>query len=139
MPKQYQFKKCKNCFVLIQLRLMLKTLWIFFETFSSTIFGITLQDYSSLLNNVSTINRPQKKNSLFISSKSVAIWECWSRVIVIGYKTDNLKAETCLAIHCLRKSFVFELCFPSRIVSAHLYVAMTSWQMERVINKNCRI
>ena len=50
--------------------------------------------------------------------------------------TDNLKAETYSAIHYLRKSFVFEHEFPSRIVSAHLYVAMTSWQIERVINKN---
>ena len=80
----------------------------------------------------------EKKNSLFISSKSVAIRECWLRVVVIGYKTDNLKAETCSAIHYLRKSFVFELWFPSRIASAHLYVAMTSLQMEWVINKNCR-
>ena len=69
----------------------------------------------------------------------MAIRECWSRVIVIGYYTDNLKAETYSAIHYLRKSFVFELWFPSRIVSAHLYVAMTSLQMERVINKNYRI
>ena len=28
-----------------------------------------------------------------MSSKSVAIQELWSRVIVIGYKTGNLKAE----------------------------------------------
>ena len=42
-------------------------------------------------------------------------------------------------IYYLRKSLVFELWFPSRIVCAHLYVTMTSWQMERVINKNYRI
>ena len=43
MPKQYQFKKYKNCFVLMQLHLMLKifvcgawlALWIFFENFVS--------------------------------------------------------------------------------------------------------
>ena len=80
-----------------------------------------------------------KKNSSFISTKSVAIRECWSRVIVIGYKTDNLKAETYSVLYYLRKSLVFELCFPSRMVSAQLCVAMTSWQIERVINKNYRI
>ena len=78
-------------------------------------------------------------NSLFISLKAVAIRECWSRVIVIGYQTDNLKAETYSVVHYIRKSFVFEPFFPSRIVSAHLYVAMTSRQMERVINKKYRI
>ena len=38
---------------------------------------------------VTQVRYKEKKNSLFISSKSVAIWECWSRVIVIGYKTDR--------------------------------------------------
>ena len=63
VPKKYQFKKC---FVLMQLHLMLKifvrdallALWIFFEQFCSKIFWNTLQDYKSLLNNVSIINRP---------------------------------------------------------------------------------
>ena len=50
--------------------------------------------------------------------------------------SEELKAETCSAIHNLRKLFVFEFWFPSRIVSANLYVAMTSRQKERVINKN---
>ena len=39
------------------------------------------------------------------------------------------------AIHYLQKSFVFEFLFPSRIVSAHLYLAMRSLQMERIIKK----
>ena len=144
MPEQYQFKKYKNCFVLIQLHLILKifvcdawlALWIFFVNFCSTIFGTTLQDWNSLLNNLSLMNRLYKKNSLFISSTSVAIRECWSRVIVIGYQTDNLKAETYSANHYLRKWFVFEFWFPSRIVSALPYATMTSWEIERVINKN---
>ena len=38
----------------------------------------------------------------------------------------------------IRKLFDFELWFPSRIVGARLYVAMTSWQVEYVINKNYR-
>ena len=50
VPKQYQFKKYKNCFVLMRLHLMLKifvcdawlAVWIFFEKFCSKIFG-TLQ------------------------------------------------------------------------------------------------
>ena len=42
-------------------------------------------------------------------------------------------------MHHLWKSFVFELLFPSHIVSAHLNVVMTSWQMERVIYKNYKI
>ena len=110
------------------------------------IFGDIL--FQNLWNNSASLKRLTKqrfnnkqtveKEFFIISSKSVAIRECWSRVIVIGYQTDNLKAETYSAIHYLRKSFVFELWFHSRIVSAHLYVAMTSWQMERVINKNNR-
>ena len=52
VPKQYQFKKYKNCFLLMQLHLMLKifvcdawlALWIFFEKFCSKIFGTTLQN-----------------------------------------------------------------------------------------------
>ena len=51
VPKQYQFKKYKICFVLMLLHLMLKifvcdawlVLWIFLETFCSKIFGTTLQ------------------------------------------------------------------------------------------------
>ena len=52
VPKQYQFKKYKNCFVLMQLHLMLNifvcdiwlALWIFFfEKLCSKIFGKTLQ------------------------------------------------------------------------------------------------
>ena len=66
VPKQYQFKKYKNCFVLMQLHLMLKivvcdawlALWIFVEKFCSKIFWITLEDVNSLLNNVSSINIP---------------------------------------------------------------------------------
>ena len=58
--------------------------------------------------------------------------------IVIGYQTDNLKAETSSSIHHIRKWFVFELWFPSSIVSAHLYVAMKSWQIECINNKNNR-
>ena len=76
-----------------------------------------------------------ENNSLFISSKSVTILECWSRVIIIGNQTDNFKAENYSAIHYRRMWYVFELWFPSCIVSAHTYVAMTSWQIERVINK----
>ena len=79
-----------------------------------------------------------KRISLFILSKSVAIRECWSKVIVIVDQTDNLKAETYSAIHYLRMWFNFELWFPSRIANAHLYVAMTSLQIERVINENYR-
>ena len=60
-----------------------------------------------------------KNNSLFIS-KPVVIREFWSRVIVIGYQPDHMKAETYAAIHNLRKWFVFELWFPSRIVNAYL-------------------
>ena len=50
VPKQYQLKKYKNCFVLMQLHLMLKifvcdawlALRIFFEKFCSKIFGLSL-------------------------------------------------------------------------------------------------
>ena len=52
VPRQCQFKKYKNWFVLMQQHLMLKifvcdaslALWIFFEQFCSKIFGTTLQD-----------------------------------------------------------------------------------------------
>ena len=64
-----------------------------------------------------------------MTSKSFANRKCLSRVVVLGYKTDNLKAENYSAIHFLRKRFVFEFWFPSRIVSAHLYMTMTSWQV----------
>ena len=73
-----------------------------------------------------------------MSTKSVANLECWSRVIVICYYTENLQTENYTAIHYLRMWFVFELWFPSRIVSAHLFVTMTSWHIERVINENHR-
>ena len=42
-----------------------------------------------------------------MSSKSVANRECWSRVIVIGDQTDNLKIENS-AIHFLLKWFIFD-------------------------------
>ena len=73
---------------------------------------------------------------LFMSSKSFANRECWSRFVVIGYWTDNLKAKNHSAIHFLRKWFVFGFLLPSRIVGARLYVVMTSWQVECVVNKN---
>ena len=47
--------------------------------------------------------QPKKKNSLFKLSRSVANRECLSRVIVIGYQTDNLKVENYSVIHFLRK------------------------------------
>ena len=46
--------------------------------------------------------------------------------------------ETYSAIHYLRKLFIFEFRFNSLLVGAHLYAAMTSWQIERVINQNYR-
>ena len=56
--------------------------------------------------------------------------------LLVNKLIDNLKEENYSAIHFLRKWFVFELCFPSNIVGARLYVAMASWLVEYVINKN---
>ena len=71
--------------------------------------------------------------------------ECWSRIIVIGYLTENLKAETYSAIHYLRKALVFKLWCPSRIVSAHLYVGNcvmpngTRHQNYRILYRNLSV
>ena len=59
-------------------------------------------------------------------SESVAMFERWSRVIVIGYNTDNLGAKNYSAIHHQQKLFVFELLF-SHFVSARLLMAVTLW------------
>ena len=128
----------------MQLHLMLKIFvsdawlasWILFENFCSKIFWMTLQNVYNMLHTFYLVNQPYKKYSLFVSSKSVANRDCWSRVVVIGYWTDNLKAENYSAIHFLGKWFVFELWFSSRIVGVPLYMAMTSSQMECVISKN---
>ena len=61
-----------------------------------------------------------------MSSKSVAIRGCWSGLIVIRYKTDNLKAGNDSAIHYFRKLFVFDLLLPSRTIDARMYIAITS-------------
>ena len=79
-----------------------------------------------------------EKHSLFGSSKSVANRECWSRVVVIGYWTDNLQVDNYSEIHFPRKWFVSELWFPSRIVGVRLHVVMTSSQMQCVNSKNNR-
>ena len=58
MPKQYQFKKQKNCIVLMQLHVMLELFvsdgwlapWIFFDNFCSEFFGTTLQDVYNMQN-----------------------------------------------------------------------------------------
>ena len=110
----------------------------YFWDFFPKIFGTALQDSNSLPNNVSIIKHTVGKEFFIHIIEICCKWGMWSRVIVIGYLTDNMKAGTFSAIHYLQKSFVFELWFPSRIVSAYLYVAMTSWQMERVNNRNYR-
>ena len=139
MPTQYKFKKYKNCVVLIQLHLMLKifagdawlALWTFFEKFCRTIFWTTLQDLSSLLNNVSLINRLLKNNFYWYLEIC-----CNSGMLVNSYRyCGNLFYS---AIRYLRMWFIFELWCPSRIVNARLYVTMTSLQIERLINKNYR-
>ena len=64
-----------------------------------------LQDVYNLLSSVS-INQSIVEKIVIMSSKFVAIQERWSRVLVIGYKSDNLKAENYSAIYLVWKRFV---------------------------------
>ena len=70
VPKQYQFKKHKNCIVLMQLHLMLKIFvsdawlvpWIFFEKCCSEFFETSLQDVYNMPNTFSLVIRSKKKD-----------------------------------------------------------------------------
>ena len=67
------------------------------DIFKEFLFRIVLNDSARrvqyakhILFSYSTV---EKDFFLFMSSKSVANRECWSRVVLIGDQTDNLKAE----------------------------------------------
>ena len=90
MAKQYKFKKYKNCFVLMQLHLMLNifvsdaslSLWIFFENFCLKIFGTTLQELKQFtkqgFNNKQTIEK-----EIFIHIIEIC---CYSGMLVKSYR-----------------------------------------------------
>ena len=76
----------------MQLHLMLRIFvgdawlapWIFFEIVCSEFFKTSLQDVYNMPHTFYLVIPLDKKNFVFISSKSVANRECWSRVVVIG-------------------------------------------------------
>ena len=92
VSKQCQFTKYKNCFVLMQLHLMLKifvcdawlALWIFFEKFCSKIFGTT--NNSARLKQFTEqgfINQCNVGNKFFIQVVEIC---CKSEMLVKSYR-----------------------------------------------------
>ena len=65
-------------------RWCLASLGIYFENFCYEFFKMTLQDEYNMPHTFSLVIQLQKKHFVFMSSKSVAKRECWSRVVVIG-------------------------------------------------------
>ena len=122
----------------MQLQLMLNifacdawlALLIFFEKFCSKILP-RLKQFSKQR----FINKQNVEKEFFIHIIEIC---CNSGMLVKSCRFFVIKLAILRRIHYLPKWFVFELWFPSDIISAHLYVAMTSLQTECAINENYR-
>ena len=123
-----------NAFLLMQQHLMLQifvsdawlALWIFLDFLPKSLWNDSArrEQYATHV----LFSHSTEEKEFFIHVVEIC---CQSGIFIKRYLTEDLKAENYLAIHFLRKWFVFELLFQSRIVDASSYVAMTSWQIMR--------